>query len=583
MTDLLDSLYFEDGFSIRLNDDTNDMFVLIDYGSRIYPMNMANQHFHDFYEIFIPLEDGAAHLMNGRYVPLQKGDIVLIQPQRLHMSIYPRSGEPQKRIIINYANKGTIPGLDYQLGKIRALYEAEEPVLRLRPEQMSALIKRLNALFVAGKSKSTGWQLEVYSLFMLFLLEILRCSKRSIYAPEKNHPGLPDMKMYAIAEYIDTHYMEPITLQDVSEKFAISPFYLSHQFTRVMGLSFVSYVQKIRIRYALHMLSYTGARIHDIIAGCGFSSASQFNRTFYSLCQMSPSAFRKLDSKDREVVISSLDPERSEAVPSAFPPRYRVVLRKAGNGCIPGVRADILSPSDLESLKENLALIGAETLLLDIPSCFPQCRSYRRLTDRKLAEIADAGLDISVIGVSGVDIGSPDASEREEAMEECRAALHASAALSAPIVCIHPSKGRYAPFMESLCELSAEAEALGIMVSTVPIPGTSVDGIDGAVELIGDAPDVRLLLDPAALVDEDGRNNTFSFFEKVFSLAGPSIAALLLNDRLDGHAVGLGRGIMAKTYPRIASLIGCSMPLIRVGTEATSAIEDMDYIRRTFL
>ena len=184
MTDLLDSLYFEDGFSIRLNDDTNDMFVLIDYGSRIYPMNMANQHFHDFYEIFIPLEDGAAHLMNGRYVPLQKGDIVLIQPQRLHMSIYPRSGEPQKRIIINYANKETIPGLDYQLGKIRALYEAEEPVLRLRPEQMSALIKRLNALFVAGKSKSTGWQLEVYSLFMLFLLEILRCSKRSIYAPD---------------------------------------------------------------------------------------------------------------------------------------------------------------------------------------------------------------------------------------------------------------------------------------------------------------------------------------------------------------------------------------------------------------
>ena len=347
--------------------------------------------------------------------------------------------------------------------------------------------------------------------------------------------------------------------------------------------SFVSYVQKIRIRYALHMLSYTGARIHDIIAGCGFSSASQFNRTFYSLCQMSPSAFRKLDSKDREVVISSLDPERSEAVPSAFPPRYRVVLRKAGSGCIPGIRADILSPSDLESLKENLALIGAETLLLDIPSCFPQCRSYRRLTDRKLAEIADAGLDISVIGVSGVDIGSPDASEREEAMEECRAALHAAAALSAPIVCIHPSKGRYASFMESLCELSAEAEALGIMVSTVPIPGTSVDGIDGAVELIGDAPDVRLLLDPAALVDEDGRNNTFSFFEKVFSLAGPSIAALLLNDRLDGHAVGLGRGIMAKTYPRIASLIGCSMPLIRVGTEATSAIEDMDYIRRTFL
>ena len=582
MADLMDSLYFEEGFTIRLNSDSDPLFLLVDYSSRSYPMNMANQHYHDFYEIFITLEDDAAHLVNGRYVQLHKGDILFLRPQMLHMSIYPRRATAQRRIIINYNHEDTLAGLDYQVEKIRSLFSHDVPVLRLPPKFLTKVIARLNELFLAGKAKESGWQLEVYSRFILFLLEIVRSMRHSTYS-EENHPGLPDLKMYAITEYIDTHYMEAITLRDIAERFAISPFYLSHQFTKVMGTSFVTYVQKVRIRYALQMLSYTGARIHDIIADCGFASSSQFNRTFSSFCNMSPSDFRKLSSADRDIIISSLDPERSEVVPAAFPPRFKTLPRKRRgiDGMKLGILADILFPADPQALKEQLSVLGVETVCIDIPLCFPSIASYSTLSDRKLLELADLGFDISFIIVRSRILASDDEGARAAAVSECIAALKAAEVLSAPFLGILPEDGNPDQLIKSLSMIIEEAGKHGVAVAIRPEVGSAVDGFKGAVNFAEKLDKLSILLDPLALLHDD-RENTFSFFEEVFSVLGSRIAALMLCDRLDGRSVNIGKGIMAKTYPRIAALLPHSMPLIRAGAEPATVADDIMYIRRVF-
>ena len=566
----MDSLYFEEGFSIRLNNDSAPLFLLVDYSTRTYPMNMANQHYHDFYEIFITLEDDAAHLVNGRYLQLHKGDIVFLRPQMLHMSIYPKRSAAQRRIIINYNQSESFPGMEYQSGKIKALFEQEIPILRLPPKYLALVVNKLNDLFIAGKEKESGWQLEVLSRFILFLLEIVRNSRHNIYK-EEQHPGLPDLKIYAITEYIDTHYMETLSLREIAERFAMSPFYLSHQFTKLVGMSFVNYVQKVRIRYALQMLSYTGARIHDIIADCGFASSSQFNRTFTAFCHMSPSDFRRLSSNDRDIVISSLDPERSEVVPAAFPPRFKTVPRKRRgfDGIKLGVLAEALAASSAEELGQRTVLLGVETLALDIPRCFSSVKSYAELSDKKLSELAAANLDISIIFVK------PD--ERE-----CLAAIRAAAILKVPFVAVLPSSDSLSSFCSLISTLDASAAESGVSLAVIPAVGSAVDGLDGAAELVKVNSDILFILDPLLLL-HDERENTFSFFEEVFSLLGDRVVSLLLRDSVDGHEVNLGKGIMAKTYPRIAALISHSMPLIRASNEPLSIADDILYMRRIFL
>ena len=169
--------------------------------------------------------------------------------------------------------------------------------------------------------------------------------------------------------------------------------------------------------------------------------------------------------------------------------------------------------------------------------------------------------------------------EYEKAMEECLSALSAASALHVPYLGILPGKGGYELFSSSIKELVKAAGDVSIAV--LPFLESAVDGLKGAERLVSDNPSVSIILDPVALL-HDERENTFSFFEEVFSLIGDRIVALLLRDSLEGHAMNIGKGIMAKTYPRISALLSKGIPLIRAGLESASIADDLLYIKKTF-
>ena len=580
--DFKDSLYFEDGYTFSINSETDPMFLLFDYGTRSYPVNMANQHYHNFHEIFIPLEDETAHLVSGRTIPLKKGDMIFLRPQLLHMSMYPRTSHPNRRIVINFRYGDNPAGLDFQLAKIESLFNREEPVLRVPPENLAVLVNHLNRIFMLSKKHPSGWQLEVFLVFMMFLLDASRSLRHSTYTPASDTRSLIDMKIYSITEYIEAHYMEQITLRDTAEKFAISPYYLSHQFTSILGLPFVNYVQKVRIRYALQMLSYTGARIHDIITGCGFSSSSQFNRTFSAYCGMSPSAFRHLGTSDRENIINTVDPERTEFAPSNLPPRHKFTQKRKGRHLI-GIAASSLSPQGPESLSESMKLLSADTVMLDIPACFPSIGSYSALSGRRLQDLISAEVRISAVCVCGDDLASPDEAKREQAASECLSAVSAAASLGASSLCIMPGKGEPQLFLKAVEPAVAAASDCGIKLAAVPVSGSAISGAEGAARFLEAYPGGGIFLDPVDILGGDFRRNTFSFFEEIFSRFGERITGLLLWDWLDGHPVNTGRGVMAKTYPHIAALVPDGAMLIRAAVEGVSISDDVNYIRRVFL
>ena len=60
-----------------------------------------------------------------------------------------------------------------------------------------------------------------------------------------------------IQDYIDRHYMEPITLQSMGEAMHISPYYLSHVFKEMSGYSPVQYLLRRRIGEAQTLLITT--------------------------------------------------------------------------------------------------------------------------------------------------------------------------------------------------------------------------------------------------------------------------------------------------------------------------------------
>lgn len=93
--------------------------------------------------------------------------------------------------------------------------------------------------------------------------------------------------------YINTHYNESISLQDIAQHASLSKYYFSRQFQNEVGLTPWEYLVQTRLRHAMQMLSDSNQSIESIAYACGYASSSHFCRAFKKETGFSPAFFRK--------------------------------------------------------------------------------------------------------------------------------------------------------------------------------------------------------------------------------------------------------------------------------------------------
>jgi AraC-like DNA-binding protein len=283
-------LLYEQGMAITINRPQDPVYYYFDYDERPFSANMEFQHFHEFYEIFILLEESAAHLIEGRFYDLKKYDLVLLKPSLLHKSKY-RQGPPSKRLVINFTFPLSLFGLTRNLEGILSAFDEQLPVYRFPQEVQDQLFGYLNEIFTMASSKRPNFSVYVHAKFLEFLFTLNDKKKLNCYEGQQFSDSITQ-KVYAVTSHIHANYQQKLSLDQLSRQFYISPCYLSHQFKEVTGFTLVSYIQMTRVKNAQQLLLYTDLKIKEINQRCGFSSFSQFNRVFNTFCGCSPSQFR---------------------------------------------------------------------------------------------------------------------------------------------------------------------------------------------------------------------------------------------------------------------------------------------------
>lgn len=192
-------------------------------------------HFHQFYEVHILLDGKASHIIEGDYYALQPYDIVFLRPALLHKTEYP-VGAPRKRLIINFAIPADTPCLGGMLRQALAPFDAEVPIYRLGDAERASAFGYLNDIFTLGKQPRTPLtELAIHSKFVEFLCAVAQACPRNTYVPQEFDDSITH-KIYSITSYIHSNYAQELSLDYISKKFFISPYYLSHQFKSVTGL-----------------------------------------------------------------------------------------------------------------------------------------------------------------------------------------------------------------------------------------------------------------------------------------------------------------------------------------------------------
>jgi len=95
-----------------------------------------------------------------------------------------------------------------------------------------------------------------------------------------------------IIAYLNEHYMEDVTLSDISSFCHYSKSYISHMFKKKSGKSISEYINSIRIKEAKKLLKKTNKQIKYIAFEIGFSDSNYFTSTFKRETGLSPKEYR---------------------------------------------------------------------------------------------------------------------------------------------------------------------------------------------------------------------------------------------------------------------------------------------------
>ncbi len=92
--------------------------------------------------------------------------------------------------------------------------------------------------------------------------------------------------------YIDRNYMHRLTLDDVSRNVYLNRTYICQMFTQNLGISFVSYLEQIRITKAQELLRTTTMSSSEIARQVGYSRVGYFAKVFKKRTGVTPLQYR---------------------------------------------------------------------------------------------------------------------------------------------------------------------------------------------------------------------------------------------------------------------------------------------------
>lgn len=99
--------------------------------------------------------------------------------------------------------------------------------------------------------------------------------------------------IYDIAKYVEQHYHEEVSLQDIAQRFYVSREYISRKFKQQFGINLSDYMTNIRMNKALRLLLNPHLRIAQVAEMVGYQDEKYFSKVFKKTQGMSPNMYRK--------------------------------------------------------------------------------------------------------------------------------------------------------------------------------------------------------------------------------------------------------------------------------------------------
>lgn len=245
--------------------------------------NMHKLHFHDYLEFMLVLSDDGEFFLQKNICEIKQNTLFIINSSTLHRTVNTSNLQHFKRYVLHIS-----PMLLSQISTPRTNFASmiSDPFycIPLTPAQSEHIIN-LSEQLISLPKDNFGADVRCKIVLLEFILEAMSAAA--------NRPPVVEMtngdynRILPVLQYIEDHFTEQISLEDLSKYFSINKYHLCHMFKSVTSFSIFEYIIQKRILKARELLR-SPISVQEAGELAGFQTNSYFIRTFHKYTGISP-------------------------------------------------------------------------------------------------------------------------------------------------------------------------------------------------------------------------------------------------------------------------------------------------------
>ena len=262
----------------------------IDFNSDIYKVSTYHYNWHSGVEVLILLKGRIDMSCNSEVFTMEPLDTIIISPQVGHATL---ALEEDTTALVIHVGKDFFQQFDPNFGMYQFVLRSDESnrynsfftTLRHHADMMMLLM-------VNGESPTNRLDVEYHYLSLVsdIYKEINKVKSIHVHTKPVDITVATFDKMIA---YIDENYKQKIELEDIAKIGGYNVNYTSQFFKRQLGVSFLEYLLRLRLREATVRLANSEDGVAHIASSCGFPDIKAFNVAFKKHFHTTPSEYRK--------------------------------------------------------------------------------------------------------------------------------------------------------------------------------------------------------------------------------------------------------------------------------------------------
>lgn len=254
----------------------------------VYRAGSYHYNWHQEIELLTVLKGNVEVCRGGRVSVLGEGDLISIGPNVGHATFSPHSDGILLLLHINieslkafYLNAESVDIALNSAGQDRTL-----PVFRQLRQSLADMM--LNPLSSAGQR--IRYEKEFFTLLdtLVSCFPVTELRRNTLHNKQSQNEVVAEL-----VRIIDESYQQKISLEELGRKAAYHPSYVSQIFKSCLGINFMDYLIRIRMREATKDLRLCDDPITSIALRHGFPNVKSFNQSFRSSFGKTPSEFRR--------------------------------------------------------------------------------------------------------------------------------------------------------------------------------------------------------------------------------------------------------------------------------------------------